>query len=345
MKKVLAVLIWCAALVAALMIADRITMRPDSDLKYRNFLNTDEKKEPFDVFLMGTSHVFDGVFPPQLYRDYGIVSYNLGNSSELLEFTEWTLRLALQYHKPRMVVLDTFYVNRSLEDVWAYSYRHLFMDAMPLNLLKIQSVTSTMAQSYWSEFLFPFSLYHGRWEEMIAGTTQLTMDSVPCMMGAEMRLDRVPVPEPYVRYQGMNEKNMSGKDAIRRIAAICREQGIELVLTAIPSPATEQEQKDINSVVLLAEELNVPFINMFDVPGLVDMDNDLYDGFSHLNPDGAVKVTRYLGNWLRENTDLPDRRGEAAYANWENIVREFEDYFRDHWQAQSLLTGEDVLIK
>ena len=339
-KVLVGVLIWICALVVCLVLADRFFMRPDSNLKYKRFFEEDEKTQPFDVFLLGTSHVFDGVYPMQLYRDYGIASYNVANSSELMEFTEWTLRLALQFHKPKLVVLDVYYVDRDLSNEWAYTYRHLFMDAMPLNLLKIQAVTKTMDKKYWDEFLVPFTLYHGRWEEMLAGNVELTMNSVPCMMGAEMRVNRDPAYH-FVRTEDMNLENMPGKDAIRRIAALCKEQGIELVLTAIPSAATYEEQCNMNSCKVLAEELSVPFINMFDVPDLVNMETDLYDGISHLNPDGAVKVTAYLGEWLDQHYDLPDHRNDAAYSKWNDILKEYEAYYKETWADMSLLGKEE----
>ena len=93
----------------------------------------------------------------------------------------------------------------------------------------------------------------------------------------------------------------------------------------------------MNSCQLLADELGVPFVNMFDVPDLVDFSTDLYDGVSHLNPDGAVKVTAYLGAWLHENCSLPDRRGDPAYADWDETLREYEQYYQDNWASRSLI--------
>lgn len=339
MKKTVWVLLWCAALIACLYGANKLMMREDSHLKYDRFFAEDEKTQPFDVFLMGTSHIFDGVYPMPIWRDHGIACYNLANSSECLELTEWTLRIALQYHKPKVALVDVYYVDRSLKDAWAHTYRHLFLDAIPLTPIKVQSVMQTFPQKEWMEFILPFSLYHGRWEEMLTGTTKLTMNSVPCMMGAEMRLRTVPA-APWERTTEMNTENMPGKDAIRRIAALCKQEGIELLLTAVPSAATLEEQRNMNSVALLAEELGVPFINMLDMPELYDFSTDLYDGVSHMNPDGALKVTDYLGNYLAEHYDLKDKRSDPAYADWNARLEEYEQYYDASWAH---LTLEDKL--
>ncbi|MBQ8093812.1 MAG: hypothetical protein IJ242_09585, partial [Clostridia bacterium] len=78
-------------------------------------------------------------------------------------------------------------------------------------------------------------------------------------------------------------------------------------------------------------------INMFEEPDLVNMETDLYDGISHLNPDGAYKVTAYLGAWLDEHCDLPDRRQDKAYASWNETLKEFEAYYQEVWAHMSLL--------
>ena len=49
----------------------------------------------------------------------------------------------------------------------------------------------------------------------------------------------------------------------------------------------------------------------------IDWQTDTYDRGDHLNYWGAVKVTRDLGRWFRENLPLPDHRGEAAYEPWD----------------------------
>ena len=174
---------------------------------------------------------------------------------------------------------------------------------------------------------------------MLEGTTELTMHAVPCMMGAEMRLRTIPA-GPWQRTTEMNPENMPGKDALRRIAALCKEERIELLLTAVPSAMTEKEQKNVNSVALVAEELGVPFLNLLDLPELYDFETDLYDGVSHMNPDGALKTTAFLGDYLAEHYDLEDKRNDPAYADWNACLAEYEALYDASWAH---LTQEEKL--
>lgn len=333
MKRWAGVALWIAALLACLLLADRVTRRDDSERKYGAFFSD---KQGFDVLFLGTSRVLDGVSPMELWRDYGITSYNMGNSSECLDVTEWVLRLALEKHVPRVAVIDVYYIGRRVDDAWTYTYRHLFLDAVPLSPLKCRAVGATLPQSSYLEFLMPFSLYHGRWEEILSGKTERLIDCEPFMMGGELRIGRT-VPGAFERTEEMNGQELPGTDALRRIAALCRERGIEPVFMAIPAPISRQEQMDVNGVALVAQELGVPFVNLFDAEGLVDFETDCYDEVGHMNPDGASKITAYLGDWLASHYALEDRRGTEASAAWDGRLAQYEAYRAEHWGEMTLL--------
>ena len=183
MKKKLAMTaLWLAALVCCLLLADKMMRRDDGERKYGAFF---ADKQGFDVLFMGTSRVLDAVQPMELWRDYGYATYNMGFSSESIELTEWILKLAMQHNKPKMVVIDTYYVDRSMSDAWTFKFRHAFLDELPLSRSKFEMVRATLPESEWLEFLMPFSLYHGRWEELVTGNTDRIVDCEPYMMGAE----------------------------------------------------------------------------------------------------------------------------------------------------------------
>ena len=334
MKKFICATVWVAALCVCLLAADRLTRRDDSARKYGPFF---EEKQEIDVLFLGTSHVLDDVSPMELWRDFGVTSYNMGNSSEPLDVTEWVLRIAMQTHKPRVAVIDVYYLDRQVDEAWAYSFRHLFLDAVPLSPLKVQAVRATLPESEWLEFLMPFSLYHGRWEELLGGKTERNVDCEPYMMGGELRIGRAAVP-PYTRTTLASGEELPGEAALRRIAALCRENGIEPVFMALPAPVSQEEQMHMNRVHALADELGVPFVNLFDVEGLVDFDTDCYDYLGHMNPDGASRITAYFGRWLTQRYDLADRRGDAAYAHWDERLALYEAEREARW-------GEMTLIK
>ena len=58
------------------------------------------------------------------------------------------------------------------------------------------------------------------------------------------------------------------------------------------------------------------------------------DWQGHLNPDGASKATAFLGAWLKEHYDLPDRRGDSAYTHWDDNLAQYEAYRAENWTGK-----------
>lgn len=331
-KKIAMTVLWLSALIACLALLDHAMRRDDSDRKYSAFF---EEEQGFDVLFFGTSRVLDGVSPMELWRDFGVTSYNMGNNSEPLGVTRWVLDLAMDTHVPDIAVIDVFYVSRVVDEAWTYTYRHLFYDALPLSRAKIEAVCATQPEGGRMEFLVPFSLYHGRWEEILAGDVERMVECEPYMMGGELRPSRQ-VRDNYTLTDEATQGELPGHQALREIAALCREHGVEPVFIALPGHASQEEQRDMNSVARVAQELGVPFLNMMQVEGIIDFDRDCYDWQGHLNPDGASKATAYLGAWLTAHYDLEDKRGDAAYAHWDARLAQYEAHRARVWDGQEV---------
>lgn len=127
MKRFFCVLLFIAAVIGGLLLCDHVTRRDDSERKFRSFY---DEKQDIDVFFMGTSHVLDDITPMELWRDFGVTSYNMGTSSECLGMTEWILKRPAEVHKPKIAVIDVYYIDKPLDLEWTFSYRHLFLTAI-----------------------------------------------------------------------------------------------------------------------------------------------------------------------------------------------------------------------
>lgn len=333
--RAVSILFTASLVLAGIFFFARVTKRTDSDFKTDPFFaeNTD-----VDVLFLGTSHVINGIFPMQLWKDFGITSYNLGGHGITIATSYWILRSAAEYHKPKVAVLDVSlaeseYLAPSAE--WA----HNSFDAFPLTKTKALAVQDLYPDDgeTQQELLYPFVLYHSRWSELSGKSIKEAFTGIEMTTekGAESRIavsapgegrDTL-IPESKVR-----EVNTPGMEYIRKFVSYCRENDIEPVLINVPYPATADEQEAANAITALAEELSVPYLNM-QYASLVDFDTDLYDADAHLNPSGARKVTDYLGRWLSENTDLTDHRDDAAYASWDADYEAYRDFLKENITA------------
>ena len=112
---------------------------------------------------------------------------------------------------------------------------------------------------------------------------------------------------------------------LRRMIEECESRGIDVLLLHLPYPATEEEQEAANTVYTIAQDYGVNYIDFVYLDQVVDYETDCYDAFSHLNPSGAQKVTDYLGRYIVQAYDIPDRRQDARYAAWDS---DYEDYLQ-----------------
>ena len=68
---------------------------------------------------------------------------------------------------------------------------------------------------------------------------------------------------------------------------------------------------------------------------------DCYDEASHLNPDGAVKVSAYLSERLAADFGLPDHRQDAAFSAWDDAVSAYRQALKARWtEPYGLREGE-----
>ena len=63
-------------------------------------------KNTFDVTFLGASLVLYGIYPMELYRDYGIAAYNLSTGNQSLEASYYLAKESIEKDHPSLIVLD-----------------------------------------------------------------------------------------------------------------------------------------------------------------------------------------------------------------------------------------------
>ncbi|MDE6674951.1 MAG: hypothetical protein K2K19_09120, partial [Acetatifactor sp.] len=91
----------------------------------------------------------------------------------------------------------------------------------------------------------------------------------------------------------------------------------------------------VGSEMGIRARLYINFLELIEETGL-DFSTDTYDAGLHLNLSGAEKITEYLGEVLREETDLADRRDEEHLSGiWSDKLAVYEqekERLIDDWQ-------------
>lgn len=322
-KSIARILIFFVLLLGMLGGLSRILEEKQSVIAHQPFL---DHAQEYDVLLMGDSQVLNGVFPLEMYHDYGIAAYNMGTSNCVVPMTYWKLVNALDYASPKLVLLSVTATEHPYLTGVESEWLHVAFDAFPLTPNKVRTILELTDQtepdryglSYRdvrADLFFPLRIFHSRWSELTAEDFHPAYNT---QKGAK-RLVHVSDPQNIAGLAEPDEcipETSIGFVYLRRAIELCQERGIPLLLFQPPYAIDPETHKSTHTAQRIADEYGVPMLNFTDMDRFIDLYTDCADPGSHINVSGALKQTDYLGRYLTDHYDLPDRREDSAYAHW-----------------------------
>ena len=313
--------------------------------------------QQYQVLFFGSSHMFNGVLPLQLYRDYGIAGYNLGMTNEYPSTTYWRMQDALNRQTPDLVVVDVYRalagdkIGQTDSDL---AFLHNSMDSMPLSLTKVQALADILDAKPWDmdqlfNFLFPLAQFHSRYNALTEDDyhpyLMETKGAMPLRVhhaGSVLPLDQVPAGRTAPLDSAV------GEAYLRRMVELCAGKEIPILLLVLPYQAPAGELARLNSIAALADEYpNAGYLNLL-YADVVDPATDFADAEGHLNSAGAAKVTEFLGRWICDRYSLADCRQDPAFDGWQQnllaVQRQQVNSLAgaDRVTALMLLVGQDL---
>ncbi len=333
--RIISVLVVVITVLLAITGAGKVLKRKDADERCAEFF-TDTSD--YDVLFLGTSHMINGVYPMELWEDYGITSFNLAGHGMNISTTYWVMMNAFDYHVPKVVVIDCMLINGYGKLNPALS--HLELDAFPFSKTKVEMMQDLATDfSEQMEYLFDFSIYHARWNEL---TAEDFNPSYKVEKGAETRnfVADVNSFSWSVGDRKFETETTLGIEYLEKMIEECQNRGIDVLLTYLPFPASEDEQLEANRVPDIAKKYGVDYINFLKMEGLIDYATDCSDEASHLNGSGARKVTNYLGNYLAENYGIESHKENAALCElWDSDYEKYKKFKKNNFAAQDDLNA------
>lgn len=118
---------------------------------------------------------------------------------------------------------------------------------------------------------------------------------------------------------------------LRKIIALTRESGVQLLFFHVPYLANEQFQRRCQYVKEIAAENGIPFLEMMEMQDELGLDTgkDFVD-WGHTNEYGARKISAYMGRYLAEHYGLQDRRGTGQYGLWDENLNVWRHQVQNH---------------
>ena len=97
----------------------------------------------------------------------------------------------------------------------------------------------------------------------------------------------------------------------------CANLDTNVIFIIPPYSEPEENHKKHNYMSRIIAGNGMPFLdcnNIFEQIGM-DIETDFYNS-SHTNIFGAKRYTKWLGQYLKDNYNLPDRRNDSKYSDW-----------------------------
>ena len=288
-----------------------------------------EEEKDHDVIFIGDCEVYENFSPKVLWEEFGINSYIRGSAQQLIWQSYYLLEDTLRYEKPDVVIFNI--LSMMYNEPQKEAYNRMTLDGMKWSMSKVNSIKASMTdREEFLDYVFPILRYHSRWNEV--GREDITyMFDTPSVAfnGYYMRVDVKPaqnIPEGKILadYQfGDNSYHYLDK-----MTELCKENDIELIFVKAPSLYPHWYDEWEMQIEEYAKKHDIRYINFLEKieeTGL-DFTEDTYDGGLHLNLAGAEKITRYLGEVLKDEVRLEDRRSEPHLQEvWSGKIKAYED--------------------
>ena len=258
-----------------------------------------EPAESIDVVFIGDSETTSSVSPLQIWGEQGFTSYVCATNGQKLPYSLALLNRALESQTPKVVVIEANSVYAPFS----------FKDCIEREL----------------QNAFPVFEYHDRWKKVSAEdfTSAPKTTWVDPLKGFYINEKVLPAHA---------ESHMRPSDSVEKVPALnkwylslivnhCREIGTVPVVVATPSTICWNTARH-SGMSEAAKDLGIDFVDLNTGPDRVEIDwsTETRDAGDHLNYQGAIKISRSLGNLLKTTYQLSDHRKDDAYRHWNEAL-------------------------
>ena len=278
-------------------------MKDDSIVHDRNKSVYRIAKQPdrtLDMVVLGDSLTYYTFSPMQMYIDYGIAGFVCGQPGQKIQESYIMLEHVFECQSPKLVILET---------------DNLFMWNEEKKLANIKDTVKE-----WLKDRFDLVRSHDTWKSLFVGKEYPEENYKGLIYNENVTpMENVPY---MIESDETREVLQVSKEYAQKIKDLCDEHGAKLLFVSAPS-LKDYNYPTHNGAVKYAKELGVPYLdfNLLNNETGIDWMTDTFDYGDHLNISGATKVSKYLAKYIKDNYDLPDHRGEAEYADWDEEAK------------------------
>lgn len=257
-----------------------------------------------DVIVYGSSRAWRGCNTQLMHSKYGLNAYNYGCNWQSINTTSLFLQDSLRTQAPKVVCIETSFVNQIEQDVDLNGqiYYTRVMPNFDGKRRYLRQCFGNHPERYLS-YYFPLIMFHSNWNEIdpsafnIGSPDELVSTRGFMYVGGVEEFE-----EP--DYTNFSEEEIQDAciKVLDEIVEVCHSKGISVIFFNCP---VAEEYHYGEAMKRYAEENDCAYLNLYEhlYELQIDWKHDMAD-FSHLNPDGAEKITSYLSEYIINNYSI-----------------------------------------
>lgn len=294
-----------------------------------------EEENSLDMVMVGSSAVNRYWDCMSAWNHYGIASCNYSTPAMNIGTTIAALKDIEKRQQPDVIVIEVRKVIERYLDMEEKSSTQNILDSLDYNLDRLKAVDymrrlrGLSVKDTLSEYIELMEYHNNRtvltneknWEYW-DNRAEKSVDKYGFYNGF-LVVDRHELLEEPVDV--WTEETMTLNDTAEKaytdILKYCHSKEQNVLLVVAPYQVTKEDEMQINRMMELAEEYEIPFLdaNRYYDEMAINFSSDFYNQ-DHVNILGAEKYTDFLAQYLKEHYVLPDRRDDVEYTKWQ------EDY-------------------
>lgn len=304
------------------------------DLVSRKSVVGVKEVEPLDMIYVGGSAAYCYWEPLKAWNDCGFTSYNVATSGILSESILYYIKNSLKYQTPKLFVVGVRSFEYYQKDGGTESGIRRTSDSLDFfDMDRIRFIRSCLSRRTVDtdelSLYLDIMKYHTNYEALSSPEAWEMIDNsgeAP-YMGSTIQTNYYYLEEPKLfQTKSRAELDPNASETLYELLNFCKEKELNVLFVVCPYSISEKDYAIYNTIQDVVSSYGYDFLNTNDYYAEMELDfsRDFSDK-SHVNDYGAEKYTMFLENYIIENFDLPDHRGETQYDRWNQLYEEFAD--------------------
>lgn len=326
-KGIIRIIAFCLVAVIMLEVLSQAVFKRGDAATYNNKYSNAyayllEPENTLQVACFGNSDLYSAIVPNTVWETSGIASTMVASPLQSIRQTNYMLEELLKVQSPTVVVIETDMLYEHSPDR-NRNYEKERNSQSNIDIIIDKADTAVLDDFVKSKF--SIFVFHDKWKALFKSKKSAERDKYSHGYHVSVKVFPFERADYMVPSEYEDAIKATQEAGLKEVISLCKKNGIEVLLMELPSESSWSYERH-NCMTRLAEENDVKFIdfNLLLDEIEIDENTDFRDRGNHMNYYGAKKVSAYFAKYLAEKYNLEDKRGDEAYAFWDESCVEFE---------------------